>query len=106
MLFRSNLLDNANRHCPEQAQIALSLARHGRRVCLELRDDGPGLAADQLPRVFDRFWRASADRSDGGNGMGLAIAARITEAHGGDIRVSSAPGHGCCFRVSLPLATS
>jgi signal transduction histidine kinase len=98
-----NLLDNANRHCPEQAQIALSLARHGRQVCLELRDDGPGLAADQLPRVFDRFWRASADRGDGGNGMGLAIAARITQAHGGAIRVFSTPGQGSCFRVLLPL---
>ena len=101
-----NLLDNAHRHCPPGSQIRVRLWRRGRQACLELSDDGPGIAPEQLPRVFDRFWRASADRSDGGNGMGLAIAARITEAHGGDIRVSSAPGHGCCFQVSLPLATS
>lgn len=101
-----NLLDNAHRHCPPGSQIRLRLWRRGRQACLELSDDGPGIAPEQLPRVFDRFWRGSADRSDGGNGMGLAIAARITEAHGGDIRVSSAPGQGSCFRVSLPLAPS
>ena len=101
-----NLLDNAHRHCPPGSQIRVRLWRRGRQACLELSDDGPGIAPEQLPRVFDRFWRASTDRSDGGNGMGLAIAARITEVHGGDIRVSSAPGHGCCFHVSLPLAPS
>ena len=99
-----NLLDNAYRHCPPGAQIQVRLRRQGHQACLEISDDGPGLEPEQLPRVFDRFWRASADRSDGGNGMGLAIAARITEAHGGDIRVSSSPGRGCCFQVLLPLA--
>mgnify|MGYP003336278604 FL=1 len=54
--------------------------------------------------MFDRFWRASADRSDGGSGMGLAIAASISRAHGGDIRVDSAPGKGSRFVVELPLA--
>jgi two-component system OmpR family sensor kinase len=98
-----NLLDNANRHCPEGARIALCLQRRGQQAFMELSDDGPGLTADQLPKVFDRFWRASTDRGDGGNGMGLAIAARITQAHGGDIRVFSTPGQGSCFRVILPL---
>ena len=101
-----NLLDNANRHCPEGAAIELRLCRRGRQACLELNDNGPGLTADQLPRVFDRFWRASADRGDGGNGMGLAIAARITQAHGGDIRVFSTAGQGSCFRVRLPLLSA
>jgi len=66
-------------------------------------DAGVGLSAEELPRVFDRFWRASAERGRGGTGLGLAIAARICTAHGGTIQVSSRPGQGSCFRVELPL---
>jgi signal transduction histidine kinase len=99
-----NLIDNAHRYCPEGASIRVRLWRRGRQACLEISDSGPGIAQEQLPRVFDRFWRASADRSDGGSGMGLAIAARITRSHGGDIRVSSAPGFGSSFLVQLPMA--
>lgn len=98
-----NLLDNAHRHCPPGVRIRVRLWRQGRKACLEFCDDGPGIAAEQLPRVFDRLWQASAARAAGAHGMGLAIAARITEVHGGDIRVVSAPGQGCCFRVVLPL---
>ena len=79
--------------------------RRGRLASLEVSDEGPGMAPEQLPRVFDRLWRASPDRGDGGSGMGLAIAARICRAHGGDIRVASAPGQGCQFVVELPLAS-
>lgn len=99
-----NLIDNAHRYSPDAAWIQVRLERRGRQARLEISDSGPGLAADQLPRVFDRFWRASADRSDGGSGMGLAIAARICRSHGGEIQVFSAPGQGCRFVVSLPLA--
>ena len=101
-----NLLDNAHRYSPEGSAIEVSLQRHGRMASLEVRDHGPGLAREQLTNVFDRFWRASSDRSDGGSGMGLAIAARICRAHGGTIRVNSAPGDGCRFVVELPLALS
>ena len=118
MLFRSvigqpgplhqlvrNLLDNAHRYCPTGALVQIRLRRHGRQACLDVIDSGPGIPADQLPRVFDRFWRGSADRSDGGSGMGLAIATRIAHAHRGDISVSSVPGQGSCFRVLLPLVS-
>jgi signal transduction histidine kinase len=61
-----------------------------------------GLSPDQLPRVFEPFWRASPDRSQGGAGPGLAIAHRISLAHGGSIRVTSQEGKGSCFLVELP----
>lgn len=99
-----NLIDNAHRYSQENATLAVRLERRGRQALLEIRDTGPGLAEEQLPRVFDRFWRASADRGDGGSGMGLAIAARICRSHGGEIQVVSAKGQGCRFLVSLPLA--
>lgn len=73
-------------------------------MCLEVQDQGPGIPAEHLDRVFDRFWRASPDRSDGGSGMGLAIAARLCQVHGGRIRVASALGCGSKFVVELPLA--
>lgn len=69
-----------------------------------MSDDEPGIDTDSLPRVVDRFWRASNDRGAGGTGMGLAIAASISRAHGGVIRVASAPGQGSRFVVELPLA--
>jgi signal transduction histidine kinase len=98
------LLDNAHRSCPEAAEVLVRLWRRGRLGRLEVSDDGPGIDADSLPRLFDRFWRASNDRGDGGTGMGLAIAASISRAHGSDIRVASAPGQGSRFVVELPLA--
>lgn len=101
-----NLLDNAHRYTPVGGHIDVRLHRRGRMACLEVQDNGPGLAQDQLPRVFDRFWRVSSDRTDGGSGMGLAIAARVCRAHGGTIRVSSAPNRGTRFVVELPLETS
>lgn len=99
-----NLLDNAHRYSPPGSVIGVRLSRHGRLACLEVSDQGAGIPEEQLPRVFDRFWRASQDRSDGGSGMGLAIAARICRAHGGSIRVDSAVGSGSRFVVELPLA--
>ncbi|KEF42907.1 MAG: hypothetical protein ER33_03285 [Cyanobium sp. CACIAM 14] len=101
-----NLLDNAHRYSPDGSVIRVSVGRSGRLARLEVRDEGPGIPREQLPRVFDRFWRASPDRRDGGSGMGLAIAARICRVHGGAIRVSSTPGSGSSFLVELPLAAS
>lgn len=99
-----NLLDNASKYSPRGGRIRVRAMRRGRLACLEVSDEGPGIAQQHLPRVFDRLWRASPDRSDGGSGMGLAIAARICRAHGGHIRVASASGQGSQFVVELPLA--
>ncbi len=98
-----NLLDNAQRYTPRGGAISVALEGRGGLACLAVSDTGVGLSAEELPRVFDRFWRASAERSPGGTGLGLAIAARICAAHGGTIQVSSRPGEGSCFRVDLPL---
>lgn len=98
-----NLLGNAHRYSPEGSLIRVRVFRKGRQVFLEVRDEGPGICAEHLPQVFDRFWRACPHRSDGGSGMGLAIAARICRAHGGNIRVTSVAGCGSRFEVELPL---
>jgi signal transduction histidine kinase len=102
-LFR-NLLDNASRYTPEHGEIQLRAKRRGSSVLVEVEDSGVGLSAEQMPRVFDRLWRASSDRGDGCSGLGLAIASRICQALGGQTQVSSQLGRGSCFKVELPLA--
>lgn len=103
-LFR-NLLDNAQRYTPEGGTIAVQAHSRGRQVLVSVIDSGIGLKPEQLPLVFDRFWRASPDRGDGGSGLGLAIASRLCQAHGGSMQVSSRPGEGSRFDVSLPLVS-
>lgn len=100
-LFR-NLLDNAERYNREGGWVALSAARQGGNVRIRVADGGVGLSVEHLPRVFDRFWRASSDRGQGGSGLGLAIAERICRSHGGRIKVTSESGNGSCFEVELP----
>ncbi|HET6762137.1 MAG TPA: ATP-binding protein, partial [Longimicrobiaceae bacterium] len=74
-------------------------------VLIEVRDTGTGIAADELVRVFDRFYRADAARErSGGTGLGLAIGRMIAQQHGGDIEAESIPGEGSVFRVRLPRA--
>jgi signal transduction histidine kinase len=69
------------------------------------RDSGPGIAHEDLPHVFDRFWQAKKT-ARAGVGLGLAIAKGIVEAHGGGIRVESEPGQGSCFTFTLPVVTT
>lgn len=102
-LFR-NLLDNAQRYTPEGGTIAVQAHSRGHQVLVSVTDSGIGLKAEELPLVFDRFWRASPDRGDGGSGLGLAIVSRLCQVHGGSIQVASRPGEGSRFEVSLPLA--
>jgi signal transduction histidine kinase len=101
-----NLLDNALAHTPASGEIvvAASLAEHWIEV--RVRDTGVGIAPEDLPYVFERFYRAdrSRARATGGTGLGLAIARHWVEAHGGEIRVESAVGQGTCFTLTLPVA--
>jgi signal transduction histidine kinase/DNA-binding NarL/FixJ family response regulator len=99
----TNLVGNAIKFTPPGGRIDLSAALQGDRVRFEVRDSGPGIAAEHLPRVFDRFWQARRNDSAGA-GLGLAIAKAIVEAHGGTIGVESEVGAGCCFHFSLPVA--
>jgi two-component system OmpR family sensor kinase len=101
----ANLLNNALRHTPEEAQIRVEVRAGDGRAELDVADDGPGLAADVAAKVFEPFYRAdrSRARETGGAGLGLAIVAAIVEAHGGSVRLDTAPGAGATFTVTLPL---
>ncbi|MDF1541893.1 MAG: ATP-binding protein [Anaerosomatales bacterium] len=97
--------DNALKHSAAGAAVHLRARRTGDRVTLEVADEGPGIATDQLARVFERFYRADAARpGKGGTGLGLAIAKEIVEAHGSHIEVHSVPGEGTAFGFELPIA--
>jgi len=102
-----NLLTNAHEYCPEGAEISLKAERAGAEVQLVVSDDGPGMAADQLEHIFERFTRGDAGLTQhvGGTGLGLAISKSLVELHGGTIEASSSRGHGSTFRVRLPEAT-
>ncbi|MFL5928079.1 MAG: sensor histidine kinase [Gaiellaceae bacterium] len=95
----SNLLDNAVKYSPPGAPIEVTV-RDGEVV---VADHGPGIADEDMPRVFDRFYRAAAARSKPGAGLGLAIVREAAEAHGGEATVESSP-RGARFRLSLPAA--
>ena len=71
---------------------------------LQVTDTGPGVPADELPRIFDRFWRGRQASQTSGSGIGLAIAAELTRAHGGQLAASSQPGQGTRMTLTLPHA--
>jgi two-component system OmpR family sensor kinase len=101
-----NLVDNALRYTPPEGEVRLSAVADPAiaRVRLEVRDTGPGIAPQDLPHIFDRFYRSdtSRNRATGNTGLGLAIARAIVEAHGGTISAQSRPGEGATFRIELP----
>lgn len=104
-----NLLDNALRHTPTGGHVRLTLRQADDRwVELEVRDDGEGIAAEHLPHVFERFYRAdpARGRTPGGSGIGLTISRALVEAHGGGLSARSAgAGRGSTFMVRLPAAS-
>jgi signal transduction histidine kinase len=101
-----NLLDNAIKYTPEGGNVSISVMRRDDHAVLEVADSGLGISADDLPHVFERFYRADKARSRqmGGTGLGLCIVRSICLAHGGQITVNSTEGRGSLFRVELPLA--
>lgn len=103
----STLIDNAVRYGKTGDRVLISGTVHGRSVVVRVRDEGPGIAPEDLPHIFDRFYRTDTSRTKGiksGYGLGLAIARQITEAHGGSINVTSVIGKGTTFTVALPTA--
>ncbi|HEY3096118.1 MAG TPA: ATP-binding protein [Acidimicrobiia bacterium] len=103
----ANLLENAVRYTPSGGQVEVRARRargQGSAVTIEVCDEGPGIAEGQEARVFERFYRADTARaaSDGGAGLGLAIAQWIVDLHGGDIRPERRTPHGCRMVVTLP----
>lgn len=101
-----NLVRNSTRHTPPGGIIALTAAAVPDGVTIEVRDTGEGIAPDDLPHIWERFYRADNGRAhdEGGAGLGLALVKELTEAMGGTVAVSSTPGEGSCFRVTLPRA--
>jgi two-component system phosphate regulon sensor histidine kinase PhoR len=100
----TNLLDNAIKFTPEKGIVRLSAACAQGRVTVAVQDTGIGIPAEDLPRIFERFYRVDKARSRelGGTGLGLAIVKHIVEAHGGGVSVESRPEEGSTFRFSLP----
>jgi signal transduction histidine kinase len=99
----SNIGGNAVKFTPEGGQVEIHATLREGAVEFEVRDTGPGIETDDLPRVFDRFWQArKATRA--GAGLGLAIAKGIVEAHNGAIRAESERGRGSRFSFTLPIA--
>jgi two-component system sensor histidine kinase MprB len=96
----NNLLDNAAGHSPPGGVVDVVL----RDGALEVRDHGPGVPEDELPYVFDRFFRGARARGRHGSGLGLAIVRQVVEAHGGTISATNAPGGGLAVRLALPVA--
>jgi len=103
----ANLLENALHYTPSGGSVTVSLERQEKFAAVYVEDTGIGIAAEHLPLVFDRLWRADKARSrrEGGSGLGLAIAKGIAERHQGQISVTSELGVGTCFLVLLPLTS-
>jgi two-component system sensor histidine kinase BaeS len=103
----SNLLANALRYTPGGGAVTLQAQPTDGGVGIIVRDTGQGIPAEDLPYVFDRFWRGDRSRSHAGgagSGLGLAITRQLVQAHGGQIGVESEPGHGTTFTIELPAS--
>jgi heavy metal sensor kinase len=99
-----NLVHNAVRYAPAQTRISIQIARRADDAVIEVADQGPGIASEHLPKLFDRFYRVGTARSraEGGHGLGLAITKCSVERQGARVEVQSEPGKGSVFRILLP----
>ncbi len=101
-LVAENLLVNAIRYAGEGATCTVSLRREDGAVVLEVADDGAGAPEEDVPRLFERFFRSDRARTTRGSGLGLAIVKHVIEAAGGNVEARGAPGHGLDIRCTLP----
>jgi two-component system sensor histidine kinase BaeS len=100
----ANLIQNAQRYTPEAGHVAISAAAVDSSVVVSVVNTGDAIPEPDLPRIFDRFYRADQARTEGGSGLGLAIGKWIVEAHGGQIQAGNTSPHGAVFTVLLPIA--
>jgi two-component system phosphate regulon sensor histidine kinase PhoR len=100
-----NLLDNAVKFTPPGGLVRVLVRGEEGGVVIEVSDTGAGISAEDLPRVFERFYKADRSRAGGGSGLGLALVRHTVEAHGGSVTAESRPGEGSLFRISLPSAS-
>ena len=96
-----NLLDNAIKYSPSGTEVSVVVEAREQQVCLEVRDQGAGIEADDLPHIFDRFYRGRQNAH--GTGLGLSLVKAAVEAHGGTVTVTSLPGRGSTFCLRLPV---
>ncbi len=99
----TNLVHNSIKFTPPGGQVTISAATSGDEVVLSVHDTGVGIPADDLPRIFERFYKADRARSGGGTGLGLAIAKHIVQAHDGRLWAESIEGKESTFHVALPV---
>jgi len=99
-----NLIDNAVKYSPAARPVQVEARAELGEILILVRDQGPGIAPEHLPRLFERFYRVDAGRSRkvGGTGLGLAIVKHIAQAHEGYVTLQSAPGKGSAFFIHLP----
>jgi len=97
----SNLVLNAMHHAGRSGTVVIAIEQVARAVTVRVTDTGVGMTAEELSRIFDRFYKRQASS---GSGLGLTIARKLVIAHGGDIRAESEPGRGTSVIVTLPLA--
>jgi two-component system phosphate regulon sensor histidine kinase PhoR len=101
-----NIVHNAIKFTPKKGKITIGSEVKNNYLFVSISDTGTGIPDDDLPHIFERFYKVDKARSGGGTGLGLSIAKHIIRAHGGDIRVESVEGRGSTFIFSLPLTTS
>jgi two-component system OmpR family sensor kinase len=100
----TNLITNAIQYNRPAGEVVVRAEIRDALAVIAVRDTGVGIAAEDLPRVFERFYRSDKSRTSGGNGLGLSICQAIITAHGGTIEVASEPGSGTTFTIHLPAA--
>jgi two-component system, OmpR family, sensor histidine kinase BaeS len=98
-----NLLTNSLKFTPAGGNVTITTEATADGIVLTVTDTGRGIPADELPRIFDRFWRGRQASQTSGSGIGLAIAAELTRAHGGGLSAASRPGHGTRMTLTLPV---
>ena len=98
----ANLLDNAIKFTDKGGKVVITVKEDSTKAIIEISDTGEGISSENLPHIFERFYRGDKSRSTQGNGLGLSLALSIIRAHGGNIDVTSSPNRGSTFTISLP----